>query len=349
MGKGLSTTVSVVILIFIVVSSFSLVYFFVLSIDGENSNSTEVLFQKDYEQINVIVDSFDKKVSVYKNNKNIGEINSPSSTISVILTNKTDRITVRSESDILQSYNYRGEVRTCHTGLFKDPLLSSFSEPTKNTGQLDKNLCEDLNGNSDGLGTTQTVRVFGQLIRGNSLNGEASDGTLTDRQARSLNWDDSSPKDVVKPGDMVALFRKQIRSKSIPSAFNGTPNLETTSITMDSVGETNTSSLIINNVSNMVALDVRLSVDTNVAEITSLNLNKSGNVSEYYSSTVSTNSATIRYTNIEGVKPNNLKLATIDYKSVKNNSSTTLKFDVLRVNKTSHPEVNKTEGELVVD
>jgi hypothetical protein len=102
------------------------------------------------------------------------------------------------------------------TQLFTQPLIDRFSAPPTNIPKsnegFDNTLYEDLDGDGSGKDVTQTVAVFGQLIRGNSLNGDAPDGGLTDEQARALNWNQGSPETEVTPADMVSLFGKQIRA-----------------------------------------------------------------------------------------------------------------------------------------
>jgi hypothetical protein len=94
---------------------------------------------------------------------------------------------------------------TITDALFSQPLLSDFAGPPTNTGELDPTLYEDLSGDGDGTSVTQTVKVFGELIRGNDLG-------LTDDQARVLNWDSGSPETEVTVSDMVSLFGEQIRA-----------------------------------------------------------------------------------------------------------------------------------------
>ncbi len=89
--------------------------------------------------------------------------------------------------------------------LFTDPLTDSFSAPPTNTQELNNTLYEDLSGDGDGLDPSQTVRVFGELIRETDLG-------LTDQQARALNWNSGSPETEVTPADMVSLFGEQIRA-----------------------------------------------------------------------------------------------------------------------------------------
>jgi hypothetical protein len=88
---------------------------------------------------------------------------------------------------------------------FNDPLISGFEGRPQNTGEVDSELYEDLSGDGDGTGVNQTVRVFGELIRGTDLG-------LTDEQARKLNWSPESPEGEVTIADMVSLFGKQIRT-----------------------------------------------------------------------------------------------------------------------------------------
>jgi len=100
--------------------------------------------------------------------------------------------------------------------LFTQPLIDRFSAaPTnipKANGGFDNELYEDLDGDGSGNDVDQTVAVFGELIRGNDLNGDAPDGGLTDEQARALNWNQGSPETEVTPADMVSLFGEQIRA-----------------------------------------------------------------------------------------------------------------------------------------
>jgi hypothetical protein len=95
--------------------------------------------------------------------------------------------------------------------LFTEPLIGGFSNPPQNTGEIDSTLYEDLSGDGDGTSIDQTVDVFGELIRGNDLNGDGPNGGLTDEQARALNWDPASPETEVTVADMVELFGDQIR------------------------------------------------------------------------------------------------------------------------------------------
>jgi len=94
--------------------------------------------------------------------------------------------------------------------LFAGPLPGTgFENPPRNIppeqGGFDDNLYEDLDGDGDGTDVAPTVRVFGELIRGNDLG-------LSDDQARSLNWNPDSPETEVTPADMVSLFGEQIRA-----------------------------------------------------------------------------------------------------------------------------------------
>ena len=90
------------------------------------------------------------------------------------------------------------------SALFNDPLIDEFDKPPSNTGELDPTLYEDLNGDGDGTGVSQTVRLFGQEIRGNGPN-------LTAEQAQALNWNSDSPSDELTVSDLVSLFGEQIR------------------------------------------------------------------------------------------------------------------------------------------
>jgi len=102
------------------------------------------------------------------------------------------------------------------TQLFTQPLIDRFSGPPtnipKDNGGFNDTLYEDLDGDGDGTDVSPTVAVFGELIRGKDLNGDAPDGGLTDEQARALNWNQGSPETEVTPADMVSLFGEQIRA-----------------------------------------------------------------------------------------------------------------------------------------
>ena len=87
---------------------------------------------------------------------------------------------------------------------FNEPL-PGFDKRPQNTGELDDELYEDLNGDGNGTDVGETVQVFGELIRGTDLG-------LTDKQARKLNWNPDSPETEVTVADMVSLFGKQIRN-----------------------------------------------------------------------------------------------------------------------------------------
>jgi PKD repeat protein len=94
--------------------------------------------------------------------------------------------------------------------VFLEPLpVSGFEKPPQNIpvdrGGFDDTLIEDLDGDGDPTEISPTVRVFGDLIRDKSLG-------LTERQARRLNWNPSSPETEVTPGNMVTLFGEKIRA-----------------------------------------------------------------------------------------------------------------------------------------
>jgi len=96
--------------------------------------------------------------------------------------------------------------------LFNSSLVDRFTGPPTNTEELDPTLYEDLDGDGDGTEVSPTVAAFGELIRGNDLNGDAPDGSLIDEQARALNWNAGSPETEVTPADMVSLFGEKIRA-----------------------------------------------------------------------------------------------------------------------------------------
>lgn len=88
---------------------------------------------------------------------------------------------------------------------FNEPLIPEFEGRPQNTGELDPDLYEDLNGDGDGTDVGETVQVFGELIRGTDLG-------LTSEQARKLDWNPDSPETEVTVADMVSLFGEQIRT-----------------------------------------------------------------------------------------------------------------------------------------
>jgi len=113
-----------------------------------------------------------------------------------------------------QDDNETGNLTVNPDMLFGVPLIDDpdFNAPPTNTGELNQTLFEDLNGDGDGLDVNQTVKVFRELALGNELQGTAQDGTLTDEEARALNWNEDSPETEVTVSDMVSLFGEQIRA-----------------------------------------------------------------------------------------------------------------------------------------
>jgi hypothetical protein len=91
-------------------------------------------------------------------------------------------------------------------GIFTRPLVGhdSFVGPPTDTDQLNDSLYEDLSGDGDGTSVAQTVRVFGELLRGGL--------GLTEEQARKFDWDGRDTGEVTV-SDMVTLFGKQIRTE----------------------------------------------------------------------------------------------------------------------------------------
>jgi len=92
--------------------------------------------------------------------------------------------------------------------LFSDSLTDDFAGSPTSTRELEDDLFEDLSGDGDGTNTSETVKVFGELLRDNS----GFNGNLTKEQARSLDWNPFSPEDRVQAKDMVTLFGKQLRA-----------------------------------------------------------------------------------------------------------------------------------------
>ena len=102
-------------------------------------------------------------------------------------------------------YSVQTNSASVSPGLFSEPLLSEFSSPPANTGDLNSTLYEDLDGDGDGTEVDPTVALFGELIRGEDLG-------LTPTQADRLDWDRDNG-DSVDIDDMVALFGEKIRAR----------------------------------------------------------------------------------------------------------------------------------------
>ena len=85
--------------------------------------------------------------------------------------------------------------------LFAEPL-PGFNDPPTNTGELDPNLYEDVNGDGDGLDPSQTVDFWTQLV----INEEGFDD-LTQEQVDALDWDGDGQ---LTPSDAVDLWTEQV-------------------------------------------------------------------------------------------------------------------------------------------
>jgi len=85
--------------------------------------------------------------------------------------------------------------------LFEEPL-PGFSNPPTNTGELDPNLYEDVDGDGDGLDPTQAVNLWTQLV----INEQDFDD-LTQEQIDALDWNGDGQ---LTPADAVSLWTEQV-------------------------------------------------------------------------------------------------------------------------------------------
>ena len=85
--------------------------------------------------------------------------------------------------------------------LFTEPL-PGFNSPPQNTGDLDPNLYEDLNGDGDGLDPSQTVTLWTELV----VNPQDFDD-LTKEQVEALDWNGDGQ---LTPSDAVELWTEQV-------------------------------------------------------------------------------------------------------------------------------------------
>jgi len=118
-------------------------------------------------------------------------------------------LTVSSDEDVAST-----NVTVEQDALFREELkIAGASSPPRNIpesqGGFDNEKFEDLDGDGDFTDTGATVRAFGKLLRDESL---VTSGSLTDEQARALNWNPFSPETELRPSDMVTLFGKQLRA-----------------------------------------------------------------------------------------------------------------------------------------
>jgi len=86
---------------------------------------------------------------------------------------------------------------------FTDPL-PGFNNPPQNTGELDPNLFEDIDGDGDGTDPTQTVTLWSELV----VNPQAFDD-LTQEQVDALDWNGDGQ---LTPADAVSLWTEQVLS-----------------------------------------------------------------------------------------------------------------------------------------
>jgi PKD repeat protein len=85
--------------------------------------------------------------------------------------------------------------------LFTDPL-PGFNNPPQNTGELDPNLFEDVDGDGDGTDPTQAVTLWTELV----VNPQNFDG-LTQEQVDALDWNGDGQ---LTPADAVSLWTEQV-------------------------------------------------------------------------------------------------------------------------------------------
>lgn len=82
---------------------------------------------------------------------------------------------------------------------FEDPLLTEFKNPPQNTGELDPNLYEDLDGDGETSDIKPAVLVFRELV----INEEEFKNTLTEDEKKALDWNNDG---VLNHKDMVELY-----------------------------------------------------------------------------------------------------------------------------------------------
>jgi len=85
--------------------------------------------------------------------------------------------------------------------LFEEPL-PGFNNPPTNTGELDPTLYEDVNGDGDGLDTSQTVSLWTQLVID-----EDAFNDLTQEQVDALDWNGDGQ---LTTSDAVSLWTQQV-------------------------------------------------------------------------------------------------------------------------------------------
>jgi subtilisin family serine protease len=90
--------------------------------------------------------------------------------------------------------------------LFTVTLISSFENPPTNTGRLDPNLYEDINGDGDGLDPSEAVLWWSRLVQ----NPEEFDG-LTQEQVDALDWNEDGN---LSPADAVTLWSKKVQAQA---------------------------------------------------------------------------------------------------------------------------------------
>ena len=85
--------------------------------------------------------------------------------------------------------------------IFTSPLSGFDSAPT-NTGELDSNLIEDIDGDGDGLDPSQSVQWWTELV----VNGDEFDD-LSQEQVDALDWNGDGE---LTPEDAVSLWTEQV-------------------------------------------------------------------------------------------------------------------------------------------
>jgi hypothetical protein len=91
------------------------------------------------------------------------------------------------------------------SALFPQPL-PGFDNPPANTGELDPNLYEDVNGDGDGLDPSEAVLLWSELVQNPQ---EFND--LTEKQIDALDWNDDGN---LSPADAVMLWSEKVQAST---------------------------------------------------------------------------------------------------------------------------------------
>jgi len=256
-------------------------------------------------------------------------------------------LTVESDNDTAT------EAVTIETPLFTEPLINDpeFNAPPTNTGELDPTLYEDLNGDGGGLGVNQTVKVFRELALGNDLQGTAPDGTLTDEEARALNWNEDSPETEVTVSDMASLFGEQTRAVTDVGDINATVKSE--SVTLREVGDTANSTISFDAPEGVASADILVQVNTSVASI--MDTQGGSNVSgedTLFNTNQANGSVSIEYTDISS-DSGDIEIAEVELELQSEGVETPIQLETENVTYISgsqsvflYREVNRDEGSV---